>query len=272
MYNTRANRGWGGCGRGRGRGPAPANPNPTNLNQGGQNNAGQQPEGEVNLVAIQAEMNELRQRVAQQQQTIDELRNQPEPALGIQGIPNNPLGQVRARVGAELAKDLKNIHLTKFDGNKDAAERWLTELESYFVVRGCSSNAKTTLVGMHLIEIALDWWTTHLTHTRCQAIHIPWEEFVALFKERFLTKQYYVEKQNEFFKLHQGSNLVDQYYHEFIRLLKYLPLYEGNEPMKTQKFILGLDPRIGTIINMHDPDTLLSAYNLAKKAETNQAV
>lgn len=95
---------------------------------------------------------------------------------------------------------------------------------------------------------------------------------MVLFKEWFLTNKYYVESQNEFFRLNQASNSIDQYYYEFIWLLKYLPLYEGNESMKTQKFILGLDSWIGTIINMHDLDTRLIAYNLPEKAKTNQVV
>lgn len=139
-------------------------------------------------------MDELRQRVAQQQQTIDGLQNQLKPKLGIQDVPNNPLGQLRARIGVELAKDLKHIHITKFNGSMDEIDRWLTEIESYFMVRGCNSNAKTTLVGMQLIEIALDWWNTYLTHTGHRAIDIHWEEFMVLFREWFLTKQYYVER------------------------------------------------------------------------------
>lgn len=192
--------------------------------------------------------------------------------MGIQGIPNNPLGQLRTQVEVELAKDLKHIYLTKFNDNKDEIERWLIELESYFMVRGCSSNVKIALTNMHLSDMALDWWNTHLNHTGYQAIDIPWEDFVVLFKECFLNKQYYLEKQNEFFKLNQRSNSLDHYYHEFIQLLKYLPLYEGNDPMKTQKFILRLDSQIGTNINMHKIDTLIKAYNLAKKVETNQVV
>lgn len=41
--------------------------------------------------------------------------------------------------------------------------------------------------------------------------------------------------------------------------------FEKDEQLKTQRFILGLEAKIRIIINLHEPDTVQKAVNLAKK-------
>lgn len=52
---------------------------------------------------------------------------------------------------------------------------------------------KTTMVALHITKSTVEWWNTYLSNARIQIIYVSWIEFVRLFKERYLSHQFYLE-------------------------------------------------------------------------------
>jgi len=65
--------------------------------------------------------------------------------------------------------------------------------------------------------------------------------------------------------------LSGQTYHQkFIKLLKYVT--DDKNHLKVHQFLVGLDSKIKTVVNVLNPKTLEQAYDLAKRAESNLGI
>lgn len=113
-----------------------------------------------------AMINQMRDQLQQNQQQMSEVRIDINTIKDVRTENSSSShldlrDQGRKEVGTELRKDFKNIRLSKFNGKGvNAAENWLIELEAYFVIKGYSFRAKTTVVGIHLVDTTLEWWHT----------------------------------------------------------------------------------------------------------------
>ncbi|MQM19385.1 hypothetical protein Taro_052390 [Colocasia esculenta] len=112
------------------------------------------------------------------------------------------------------------------------------------------------------------WWAS-LLRTRFEdgAIDVAWDEFVRLFRAKFVPEHIQDRMEQEFLSLTQGSMTVLEYEVRFVELSKYAPHIVIDERMKAKKFVMGLKPSLRTRLVAFDHCTLDEALSAACKQE-----
>ncbi|XP_052207923.1 uncharacterized protein LOC127811791 [Diospyros lotus] len=83
-----------------------------------------------------------------------------------------------------------------------------------------------------------------MTH-RVRSPYISWERFKELFNEKYFPLNLRMKKEGEFMELKlTGDMTVAQYEDAFNCLIRYMPIYEGDERIKAQKFLGGLNLKL----------------------------
>ncbi|MQM09930.1 hypothetical protein Taro_042814 [Colocasia esculenta] len=113
-------------------------------------------------------------------------------------------------------------------------------------------------------ESADVWWAS-LLHTRFEdgAVDVAWDEFVRLFRAKFLPEHIQDRMEQEFLSLTQGSMTVLDYEARFAELWKYAPHVVADERRKAKKFVMGLKPSLRTRLVAFDHHTLDEALSTA---------
>ncbi|MQM17790.1 hypothetical protein Taro_050768 [Colocasia esculenta] len=108
-----------------------------------------------------------------------------------------------------------------------------------------------------LQERADVWWAS-LLRTRFEdgAIDMAWDEFVRLFRAKFIPEHIQDRMEQEFLSLTQGSMTVLEYEARFAELSKYAPHIVTDERSKAKKFVMGLKPSLRTRLVAFDHRTL----------------
>ncbi|MQL74063.1 hypothetical protein Taro_006413 [Colocasia esculenta] len=108
------------------------------------------------------------------------------------------------------------------------------------------------------------WWAS-LLHTRFEdgAIEVAWDEFVRLFRAKFVPEHIQDKMEQEFLFLTHGSMTVLEYEARFAELSKYAPHIVTDECRKEKKFVMGLKPSLRTWLVAFDHRTLDEALNAA---------
>ncbi|MQL98839.1 hypothetical protein Taro_031545 [Colocasia esculenta] len=93
------------------------------------------------------------------------------------------------------------------------------------------------------------------------AIEVAWDEFVRLFRAKFIPEHIQDRMEQEFLSLTQGPITVLEYEAKFAELSKYAPHIVTDERMKAKKFVMGLKPSLRTrlVAFDHTLDEALSA-------------
>ncbi|MQL91537.1 hypothetical protein Taro_024155 [Colocasia esculenta] len=101
------------------------------------------------------------------------------------------------------------------------------------------------------------WWAS-LLRTRFEdgAIEVAWDEFVRLFRAKFVPEHIQDRMEQEFLSLTQGSMTMLEYEARFAELSKYAPYIVANEHRKAKKFVMGLKPSLRTRLVAFDHRTL----------------
>ncbi|MQL71640.1 hypothetical protein Taro_003966 [Colocasia esculenta] len=99
------------------------------------------------------------------------------------------------------------------------------------------------------------------------AIDVAWDEFVRLFRAKFVPEHIQDRMEQEFLSLAQGSMTVLEYEARFFELSKYAPLIVADECRKTKKFVMGLKPSLRTRLVVFDHRTLDEALSAACRQE-----
>ncbi|MQL95943.1 hypothetical protein Taro_028611, partial [Colocasia esculenta] len=112
------------------------------------------------------------------------------------------------------------------------------------------------------------WWAS-LLHTRFKdgAIEIAWDEFVRLFRAKFVPEHIQDRMEQEFLSLTQGSMTVLEYEARFAELSKYAPHIVTDERRKAKKFVMGLKPSLRTRLVAFDHRTLDEALSASCRQE-----
>lgn len=153
---------------------------------------------------IQTNIQQNREQVQEVNNELDQIRNPLQPLENHAFQALDPQEQRRIQVGAKIAKEFKNYSLSKFSGrDTNYAQNWIIELEAYFIIKGFTIYAKTTVACQHLSEFALEWWNTFLTSTLQIVNDVNCQKFLRIFWERFLTLEFYKKKREEFLLLTQ---------------------------------------------------------------------
>ena len=94
-----------------------------------------------------------------------------------------------------------------------------------------------------------------------------WEHFKEAFLKEYYPKLERLKRQQEFAHLEQGRLTVEKYNREFKRLKRFaLSMVETEEKM-TEKFVLGLEPRIRRMLEAFNLKTYEEALRTAKALE-----
>ncbi|MQL69502.1 hypothetical protein Taro_001792 [Colocasia esculenta] len=112
------------------------------------------------------------------------------------------------------------------------------------------------------------WWAS-LLRTRFEdgAIDVAWDEFVRLFRAKFIPEHVQDRMEQEFLSLTQGSMTVLEYEARFSELSKYAPHIVTDERRKTKKFVMGLKPSLRMRLVAFDHRTLDEALSAACRQE-----
>ncbi|MQL81004.1 hypothetical protein Taro_013468 [Colocasia esculenta] len=112
------------------------------------------------------------------------------------------------------------------------------------------------------------WWAS-LLRTRFEdgAIDVAWDEFMRLFRAKFVPDHIQDRMEQEFLSLAQGSMTMLEYEARFFELSKYAPHVVADEHRKTKKFVMGLKPSLRTRLVAFDHRTLDEALSAACRQE-----
>ncbi|MQL99246.1 hypothetical protein Taro_031969 [Colocasia esculenta] len=144
------------------------------------------------------------------------------------------------------------------------AESWMKEIEKIFRAIRCSEENKVSLATYILQERADVWWAS-LLRTRFEdgAIEVAWDEFVRLFRAKFVPEHIQDKMEQKFLTLTQGSMTVLEYKARFAELFKYAPHIVADERRKAKKFVMGLKPSLRSRLVAFDHCTLDEALSMA---------
>ncbi|MQM01836.1 hypothetical protein Taro_034594 [Colocasia esculenta] len=118
-------------------------------------------------------------------------------------------------------------------------------------------------------EERADVWWASLMRTRFEegAIDVAWDEFVRLFRAKFVPEHIQDRMEQEFLSLTQGSKTVLEYEAKFAELSKYAPHIVADERRKAMKFVMGLKPSLRTRLVAFGHRTLDEALSAACRQE-----
>ncbi|MQL71506.1 hypothetical protein Taro_003826 [Colocasia esculenta] len=123
-------------------------------------------------------------------------------------------------------------------------------------------------VFMQGLERADVWWASLLrTRFEDRAIDVAWDEFVRLFRAKFVPKHIQDRMEQEFLSLTQGSMTVLEYEARFAELSKYAPHIVTDERRKAKKFVMGLKSSLRMRLVAFDHRTLDEALSAACRQE-----
>ncbi|MQM23830.1 hypothetical protein Taro_056900 [Colocasia esculenta] len=112
------------------------------------------------------------------------------------------------------------------------------------------------------------WWSS-LLRTRFEdgAVEVGWDEFVRLFRAKFVPEHIQDKMEQKFLSLTQGSMTVLEYEARFVELSKYAPHIVADERRKAKKFMMGLKSSLRTRLVAFDHHTLEQALSAACRQE-----
>ncbi|MQM04857.1 hypothetical protein Taro_037662 [Colocasia esculenta] len=147
--------------------------------------------------------------------------------------------------GPSTMERFKRMLPPSFKGESDPllAESWMREREKIFRAIRCADEYKDG------------------------AIDVAWDEFVRLFRAKFVPEHVQDRMEQEFLSLAQGSMTVLEYEARFFELSKYAPHIVADEHRKTKKFVMGLKPSLRTRLVAFDHRTLDEALSAACRQE-----
>ncbi|XP_028070012.1 uncharacterized protein LOC114272483 [Camellia sinensis] len=153
----------------------------------------------------------------------------------------NPVGMVQPGVGPKPRPrgnitEFKKIALA-FDGATDPleAEKWLTEMENFFLVFEYTDDQK--------------------------------ERFKNAFNEKYFPRSVRLQKHREFSKLEQGNKTVAEYEAKFTKLSKFAPVFEADEDSRARKLKGGLRTNIMQQVVPFELPTFRAVLNKALLVE-----
>jgi hypothetical protein len=124
------------------------------------------------------------------------------------------------------------------------ADEWLRVIEQKFGLLRCSETQKPLFAAQQLRGPANTWWGNFVAVQPANH-QITWEEFKVAFREHYIPEGVLHMKQEEFMKLKQGGDTVNQYLNKFNHLSQYA-IDQVNIDLKKKKncFMRGLNDRL----------------------------
>ncbi|XP_052172124.1 uncharacterized protein LOC127788043 [Diospyros lotus] len=135
----------------------------------------------------------------------------------------------------------------KLGADPSEGEFWIEQTEKLLDHLHCREEEKVNCATFMLQDEADRWWkrVKRAMNPRARAPYITWERFKELFNEKYFPLNVRMKKERQFMELKQTEDMtVAQYEDAFSLLIRYMPIYEGDERIKAQKFLGGLDLKL----------------------------
>jgi hypothetical protein len=150
------------------------------------------------------------------------------------------------------------------------ADEWLRVIEQKFGLLRCSEIQKPSFAAQQLRGPASTWWGNFVAVQPANH-QITWEEFKVAFREHYIPEGVLHMKQEEFMKLKQEGDTVNQYLNKFNHLSQYAIDQVNTDLKKKNCFMRGLNDRLqrkmATCIDL----TYGKAINTALSVESKYA-
>jgi hypothetical protein len=123
------------------------------------------------------------------------------------------------------------------------ADEWLRVIEQKFGLLRCSETQKPLFTAQQLRGPASTWWGNFVAVQPANH-QITWEEFKVTIREHYIPEGVLHMKQEEFMKLKQGGDTVNQYLNKFNHLSQYAIDQVNADLKKKNCFMRGLNDRL----------------------------
>jgi hypothetical protein len=123
------------------------------------------------------------------------------------------------------------------------ADEWIRVIEQKFGLLRCSETQKPLFAAQQLRGPASTWWGNFVA-IQPDNHQITWEEFKAAFCEHYIPEGVLHMKQEEFMKLKQGGDTINQYLNKFNHLSQYAIDQVNTDLKKKNCFMRGLNDRL----------------------------
>ncbi|MQL75131.1 hypothetical protein Taro_007500 [Colocasia esculenta] len=157
------------------------------------------------------------------------------------------------------------------------AESWMREIEKIFWAIRCAEDDKVSLA-TYMLQFRILFRLLLIGESRCasslhtrfedDAIEVAWDEFLRLFRAKFIPEHIQDKMEREFLTLTQGSMTVLEYEARFAELFKHAPHIVADERKKVKKFVMGLKPSLRSRLVAFDRRTLDVALSVACRQES----
>ena len=122
----------------------------------------------------------------------------------------------------EISGEFKKIKPPIFNHETkkgEEAESWLSGMKKYFQIYNYSNQLKARMAIYNLTGKADIWWQDLKRVKDIRKKNINWSTFKKYFKKKLLSKQYYEERDKEFYELKLGTMNMKELNSKFLSLL-----------------------------------------------------
>jgi hypothetical protein len=123
------------------------------------------------------------------------------------------------------------------------ADEWIRVIEQKFGLLRCSETQKPLFAAQQLCGPASTWWGNFVA-VQPAGHQVTWDEFKLAFREHYVPEGVLHMKQEEFMKLKQGGDTINQYLNKFNHLSQYAIDQVNIDLKKKNCFMRGLNDRL----------------------------
>nr|XP_033515729.1 uncharacterized protein LOC117280152 [Nicotiana tomentosiformis] len=153
------------------------------------------------------------------------------------------------------------------------AEQWLERMERVYEQLECTNAAKFKYVISLLLKNAYDWWVS-VPNAKAKPPVLTWDDFVKVFRAKYVLPVYCDAKKKVFLNLKQGSMSIAEYQQKFLRLSRYAGGIIDGERDKFRRFEKGLNDYIRksvAILQLEDFSKLISVALTWERIDKEEA-
>ncbi|MQL95154.1 hypothetical protein Taro_027819 [Colocasia esculenta] len=166
-----------------------------------------------------------------------------------------PVPHEHGHGGPSIMERFKRMAPPSFKGESQPllVESWLREIEKIFGAITCAEEDKER------VDV---WWSSLLrTQFDDSAVEVAWDEFVRLFRAKFVLEHIQDKMEQKFLTHTQGFMTVLEYEARFAELSKYAPYIVVDECITVKKFVMGLKASLRSGLAAFDHRTLDEALS-----------
>ena len=124
-----------------------------------------------------------------------------------------------------------------YDGTPEPKElkNWIREMEKVFDAVGCPE-AQKVVNGVYYLRDQADLWWLYGKEAFMASPDSSWAAFTQALSTKFYPAHLQKQKTNEFYNLNIGNKSVEEYYKQFMELLRFVPDIVAHEQRKIMRF------------------------------------